>query len=86
MTIMKQYLSTPIASQFRSKDRQRALNDALYSKNQLKLSCDAEMTRNAPPTFAARAGNCLSRVIMTAAFAKEIGVPIRQPMVLGDAV
>jgi hypothetical protein len=44
------------------------------------------MTRNAPQTFAARAGNCLSRVIMTAAFAKEIGVPIRHPMVLGDAV
>ena len=44
------------------------------------------MTRNAPQTFAARAGNCLSRVIMTAAFAKEIGVPIQHQMVLGDAV
>ena len=86
MTIMKQYLSTDIANQFRSKDRQRALIDALYSKNQFKLTYDAEMTRNAPQTFAARAGNCLSRVIMTAAFAKEIGVPIRHPMVLGDAV
>lgn len=83
---MKQYLSTHIASQFRSKDRQRALIDALYSKNQLKLTYDAEMTRNAPQTFAARAGNCLSLVIMTAAFAKEIGVPIRYQMVLGDAV
>jgi Flp pilus assembly protein TadD len=83
---MKQYLSTHIANQFRSKDRQRALIDALYSKNQLKLAYDAEMTRNAPQTFAARAGNCLSLVIMTAAFAKEIGVPIRYQMVLGDAV
>jgi Tfp pilus assembly protein PilF len=83
---MKQYLSTHIASQFRSKDRQRSLIDALYSKNQLKLAYDAEMTRNAPQTFTARAGNCLSLVIMTAAFAKEIGVPIRYQMVLGDAV
>ena len=49
---MKQYLSTHIASQFRSKDRPRALIDALYSKNQFKLTYDAEMTRNAPQTFA----------------------------------
>jgi Flp pilus assembly protein TadD len=83
---MKHYLSTRIASQFRNKDRQRALIDALYSKDQLKLGYDAEMTRNAPQTFTARAGNCLSLVIMTAAFAKQIGVPVRYQMVLGDAV
>ena len=83
---MKHYLSTRITSQFRTKDRQRALIDALYSKDQLKLAYDAEMTRNAPQTFGARAGNCLSLVIMTAAFAKQIGVPVRYQMVLGDAV
>ena len=42
---MKQYLSTHIASQFRTKDRQRALLDALYSNKQLKLAYDAEMTK-----------------------------------------
>jgi tetratricopeptide (TPR) repeat protein len=83
---MKRYLSTQIASQRRSKSRQQALIDALYSKNQLKLAYDAEMTRNAPQTFTARAGNCLSLVIMTAAFAKQIDVPVRYQMVLGDAV
>jgi tetratricopeptide (TPR) repeat protein len=83
---MKRYLGSQFANQLRSKDRQRALIDALYSKNQLKLVYDAEMTRNAPQTFTARAGNCLSLVIMTAAFAKQIGVPVRYQMVLGDAV
>jgi Tfp pilus assembly protein PilF len=83
---MKHYLGSQFANSLRSKDRQRALIDALYSRNQLKLVYDAEMTRNAPQTFSARAGNCLSLVIMTAAFAKQIGVPVRYQMVLGDAV
>ena len=34
-------------------------------------------TKNAAATFATRTGNCLSLVIMTAAFAKELGVPVR---------
>jgi len=42
------------------------------------------MTRNASQTFTARAGNCLSLVIMTAAFAKEIGLPVRYQKVLVD--
>ena len=83
---MKHYLDSQLANPLRSKDRQRALIDALYSRNQLELVYDAEMTRNAEQTFAARAGNCLSLVIMTAAFAKQIGVPVRYQMVLGDAV
>jgi Tfp pilus assembly protein PilF len=83
---MARYLSTQMAHQLRSKSRQRALIDALYSRTQLKLVYDAEMTRNAAQTFAARAGNCLSLVVMTAAFAKELGVPVRYQMVLEDAV
>jgi len=35
------------------------------------------MTRNAAEAFAARAGNCLSLVIMTAAFAKEMGLTVK---------
>jgi tetratricopeptide (TPR) repeat protein len=34
------------------------------------------MTRNAAQAFAARSGNCLSLVIMTAAFAKALDVPV----------
>jgi Tfp pilus assembly protein PilF len=82
---MKQYLSERLTPQLRAKSPPRALIDALYSRNQLKLVYDAEMTRNAAQTFAARAGNCLSLVVMTAAFAKQMGIPVRYQMVLGDA-
>lgn len=81
---MKRYLRVEIADQLLTKGPQRGLIDALYDKTQLKLEYDAEMTRNAAQTFAARAGNCLSLVIMTAAFAKEIGLPVRYQRVLVD--
>jgi len=74
---MKDYLDTQIASQVRQKGPQQGLFDALYSRRQLALDYDATMTRNAAQAFAARSGNCLSLVIMTAAFAKEMGLPIR---------
>src|SRR5437762_4013965 len=81
---MKRYLSVEIAGQLRAKGAQRGLIDALYDQRQLKLEYDAEMTRNASQTFAARAGNCLSLVIMTAALAKELGLPLRYQRVLVD--
>ncbi len=81
---MEQYVRTEIAARLRVKGPQRGLFDALYDKQQLKLVYDAQVTRNAAQTFAARSGNCLSLVIMTAAFAKEIGVPVRYQKVLID--
>jgi Flp pilus assembly protein TadD len=81
---MRRYLNHEIADRSRIKGPQRGLIDALYDKNQLKLDYDAEVTRNAAQTFAARAGNCLSLVIMTAAFAKEMGLPVRYQVVLVD--
>jgi tetratricopeptide (TPR) repeat protein len=83
---MKRYINEQLATQSHAKGPQRALLDALYSKHQLKLVYDAEMTRNAAQTFTARAGNCLSLVLMTAAFAKELDVPVRYQIVLGDTV
>jgi Flp pilus assembly protein TadD len=74
---MRHYVATRIASQIRIKGRQRALIDALYGRGELKLDYDAAVTRNAAQAFAARAGNCLSLVIMTAAFAKELGLPVK---------
>jgi Flp pilus assembly protein TadD len=53
------------------------LLQALYEKGELKLEYDSSMTRTAAQTFEARAGNCLSLVIMTAAFAKELGMVVR---------
>jgi Flp pilus assembly protein TadD len=73
---MKRYLSVDIADQLRAKGNQQGLFDALYSKGQLKLEYDSVMTRNAAQAFAARSGNCLSLVIMTAALAKELGLTV----------
>ena len=73
---MKRYLGTTIAPVARAKGPQQGLFEALYSKGQLKLEYDSAKTRNAAQAFAARSGNCLSLVIMTAAFAKEMGLPV----------
>lgn len=73
---MKLYLRTEIGRQARTTNPQQALIHALYEKEQLKLRYDASATRNAAQAFEARAGNCLSLVIMTAAFAKELGLNV----------
>lgn len=79
---MRRYLNEEIAHRLRAKGPGPGLIEALYDKTQLRLEYDAEITRNAAQTFAARAGNCLSLVIMTAAFAKQIGLPVRYQRVL----
>jgi tetratricopeptide (TPR) repeat protein len=73
---MRAYLRSEIAPRLRSKGRQRALVDAMARPGQLKLEYDATRTRNAAEAFDARAGNCLSLVVMTAAFAKELGLRV----------
>ncbi len=73
---MRQYLRTEITHQSHSKPPQEALIDALYRRDQLKLEYDGGTTRNAAEAFDARSGNCLSLVIMTAAFAKELGIRV----------
>lgn len=74
---MKRYVDVEIAAHLRSKGPQRGLLEALYSKNQLRLEYDAVRTRNAAEAFEARSGNCLSLVIMTSAFARHLGLPVR---------
>ena len=74
---MQHYLRFDIASQLRHEGRQRGLVEALYHRDQLKLDYDAAVTRNAAQAFAARSGNCLSLVIMTAAFANELGLQVQ---------
>lgn len=73
---MRRYLKNEIADEVREKGRQAGLASALYRKGQLRLEYDAAATRNAAQAFEARAGNCLSLVLMTAAFAKELGLPV----------
>jgi tetratricopeptide (TPR) repeat protein len=81
---MKRYLDEEIARPMRVKGRQRALVDSLYNSGELKLQYDTESTRNAAQAFAARSGNCLSLVIMTAAFAKELDLPVQYQKVFVD--
>jgi tetratricopeptide (TPR) repeat protein len=81
---MKRYVDFEIAGQLRTKGPQKGLLDALYSKQQLKLEYDSERTRNAMEAFDARSGNCLSLVIMTAAFAKHLGMEVSYQSVYAD--
>lgn len=73
---MLSYAGHDLSTLARQQDPRRALIDALYSKDRLNLDYDATLTRNAAEAFAARAGNCLSLVIMTAAFARHMGLPV----------
>jgi Flp pilus assembly protein TadD len=81
---MREYLDTEIAGQMRSKNRQNALVDALYSSAQLKLEYDSTVTRNAAEAFEARSGNCLSLVLMTSAFAKQLGLQVQYQSVYSE--
>jgi Tfp pilus assembly protein PilF len=75
---MRDYLHSPgFRLRIRDQGAVRGLLDALYRRGELKLEYDSTMTRTAAQTYAARAGNCLSLVIMTAAFARELGMEVR---------
>jgi Flp pilus assembly protein TadD len=71
-TYLRERLPPPSA---RSDPRQ-ALLDALYSNRDLRLAYEGGNTLTAREAFAARTGNCLSLVIMTSAFAKQLGLPV----------
>jgi Tfp pilus assembly protein PilF len=73
---MRKYVDEDIAGLLRQLGRQRGLADALHSKAHLRLEYDAELTRTAADAFDARAGNCLSLVVMTAALAKHLELPV----------
>ena len=52
------------------------LLEALYEEGELKLDYDGTRTMPAAQTFDSKAGNCMSLVIMTAAFAQELDVKV----------
>ena len=79
---MRQYAAAELKVTSVRRDPRRALIDALYTNGQLRLMYDAAVTRNASEAFASRAGNCLSLVIMTAAFARHLGLPVSYRSVL----
>ena len=65
-------------------DRRRALVDALQRRGALLLDYDTERTRTAAEAYAQRAGNCLSLTLMTASFARHLGLPVHFQRVLVD--
>lgn len=75
---MLSYLNSPAFTRhLRQSGPRRGLVEALYSKTDLKLEYESSKTRTAAETYADRSGNCLSLVIMTAAFARELRMPVR---------
>lgn len=81
---MGSYLAREIVPLARKVGPQQALIEALYSRGMLRLDYDAARTRSASEAFADRAGNCLSLVMMTAAFARAMDLPVRFQSVLSD--
>jgi tetratricopeptide (TPR) repeat protein len=81
---MREVLRAEILPVMRGSDPRRALVQALQRGGLLRLEYDAEITRTAAEAFEARAGNCLSLVIMTAAFAREAGLPVRYQKVMTE--
>jgi len=74
---MRAYLADQLQQGVLRKGKARALSDALYQgPGGLKLDYDSATTRTAAQAFAARSGNCLSLVLMTAAFARELGLEV----------
>lgn len=84
---MRLYLDQQMSQRLRIGGARKGLVDAVSKRGELKLEYDSTMTRNAAQTFAARSGNCLSLVLMTAAFAKALELPVRYQSVLaGESV
>jgi len=81
---MKAFLASDVERLVRLKGTRQGLFEALHDKAGLSLDYDSAVTRNAADAFAARKGNCLSLVIMTAAFAKEMRLAARYQNVFTD--
>lgn len=73
-------------SALNSNDTRAALLGALYRSGSLQLRYDDSRTRTAAQAFDDRAGHCLSLVLMTAAFAKHLGLPVSYQAVAVDPI
>ena len=78
---MRAYVDTQLKGIAGDTQRRRRLLDALRSQGHLSLDYDDGFTRNAAEAFDKRAGNCMSLVVMTAAFAKHLDLPVRYQQV-----
>lgn len=73
---MRYYIEHGLVRHQRRAGRQQALMEAMYDRNMLKLEYDGGTTRTAREAFQARSGNCLSLVILTAALAQHLSLPV----------
>ncbi|MEO8279317.1 MAG: hypothetical protein ABI564_06460, partial [Ideonella sp.] len=73
---MQRYLNDEMAPVVKRHGIRQGLIEMLYSGDHLRLEYDSAYTRNASESYAARSGNCLSLVIMTAAFARALSLDI----------
>jgi Flp pilus assembly protein TadD len=83
---MKAYADRELSALAQMRDPRRALIEALYQKGRLRLDYDSSFTRTAAQAFDARSGNCLSLVIMTASFARYLGLPVSFQAVLTEDI
>lgn len=74
---MRSFIKNEFLADKQTHNATQTLFNALYDKGQLKLEYDSTYTRNAIEAFEAKSGNCLSLVLMTSAFAKELGLMVR---------
>jgi tetratricopeptide (TPR) repeat protein len=74
---MREFADAARAASRGAVDLRHTLLRALSARDQLQLAYDDGQTRNAAEAFDKRAGNCMSLVLMTSAFAKYLGLPVR---------
>lgn len=74
---MYAYIRNNILTKRHDNSSTKALLYALYDKDKLKLEYDSSYTRTAIEAFNAKSGNCISLVIMTAAFAKNMNLSVQ---------
>lgn len=81
---MRRFLDVEIGQQLHRMGRLDGFVETVRSGTQLKLKYDSTATRTAAEAFDLRAGNCISLIIMTAALAKEIDLPVYYQRVYSD--
>lgn len=78
---MREFLRVELRHATRQYGAQLGLYNALMENGHLRIEYDGSRTRTAAEAFDARAGNCLSLVLMTAAFAREMKLNVHYQLV-----
>lgn len=82
---MHRYIQSDFRKDIATKGLREGLFEALGRRAAIKIEYDATVTKNAAEAFRTRSGNCLSLVIMTSAFAKNLGIDVTYQEVQSQA-